>query len=96
MRMQYLVQSTVRDDSRIFKSWPQLMNYRYTEPEEIDRNCPVILTVSDMISEADQIPDHSVTVEFVKSDSEELIDQKFTFTGETATFKVGEGEHNHF
>lgn len=93
-QMQYRINSKLPD--YLFHDQQFLQTICLVSPQQIDINSPVVLTVTDMVIEADQIPDHSITLEFQSSDAEELKNFYFTFTGETATYKVGEGESNHF
>lgn len=80
----------------MFEEMPSLSSIVFAEVSMLDLNSPVLLTVSDLISEADQIPDHSVTLDFQNSDAEELKNLSFTITGEQATYMIGEAETNHF
>lgn len=67
----YVAQKIV-SDGQIFMDSQILEGLRFWRVGEAEERGPVILTVSEMISESDQIPDHSITLEFTHSDSEEL------------------------
>lgn len=68
--MQYRVSE--KPSVYLFEIEASLSSVVLVETSVFDLNSPVVLTVSDMASEADQLPDHSVTLEFKNSDAEEL------------------------
>jgi hypothetical protein len=61
---------------------------------DMDTQC--VLNRRAMILRTDSIPDKSLTMTFSAADTEELRNVSFTFQGDRAIFKVGEGELNHY
>jgi hypothetical protein len=61
-----------------------------------DMDNPCILNRRPMILRTDRIPEKSLTMTFQAADTEELKNVEFTFQGDRAIFKVGEGESNHY
>jgi hypothetical protein len=49
-----------------------------------------------MILKSDTIPDKTLNLKFISADTEELKNVEFSFMGDRAVFKVGEGEQNHY
>ena len=57
---------------------------------------PIVLNRRAMILRTDQIPEKALSLKFQAADTEELRNVEFTFQGDRAIFKVGEGESNHY
>ena len=45
---------------------------------------------------SDAIPDKALNLKFINADTDELKNVEFSFLGDRAVFKVGEGEQNHY
>ena len=56
----------------------------------------MILQKKEMVIKTETVPEHRLVFRFLNADSEELKGMEFTFQGDRAVFKVGEGETNHY
>ena len=62
------------------------------EMKPADISTPCILNRKPMILKSDTIPDKQLNLKFISADTEELKNVEFSFQGDRAVFKVGEGE----
>lgn len=92
LQNQYRVSGNPRGD--IFDD--QITKITLVEPTDEDLETQVVLNVREMIVQNDQIPECGIQMVFQNSDTDELKNVSFAFDGDTAIYKVGEGENNHF
>lgn len=96
LQNQYEYQDTPKDN--LFKGNidPKLLEIKIIEMKPADIAIPCILNRKPMILQSHTIPDQTLNLKFINADTEELKNVEFSFMGDRAVFKVGEGEQNHY
>ena len=93
---QYEYQSTPKPELFSGNIDPKLLELKLHELKASDIKIPCILNRKPMILQSDSIPDKTLNLKFISADTEELKNVEFSFMGDRAVFKVGEGEQNHY